>query len=223
MQPATCRGVGWRVIKLSHPSPFLDLPIVLRAMLGRVGEWRLRGLFDDVVMFLLHRRVSMAIAQMERMVARFAAGRLWRRPAGVVADAITPGTLSDAADSRTGGGRVWPGQFGWLVRLAGWQAVGYREQLRHLLQTPDIVALLAAAPQAGRVLRPICRMLAIEAALLRPGVVVVARVARTPSVRPARARPAPVDWGRIPLPRGVLAAARRQGYGRKRDIFGKTD
>jgi len=24
----------------------------------------------------------------------------------------------------------------------------------------------------------------------------------------------PIDWGRIPLPRGVLAAAKRQGFGK---------
>jgi hypothetical protein len=34
-------------------------------------------------------------------------------------------------------------------------------------------------------------------------------------VRVRTKRP-PVDWGRIPLPRGVLSAARRQGFGRVR-------
>ncbi len=31
-----------------------------------------------------------------------------------------------------------------------------------------MVALLRAAPQAGRLLRPLCRMLAVEAEVLRP-------------------------------------------------------
>ena len=82
-----------------------------------------------------------------------------------------------------------------------------------------MVALLLVSPQARRILRPLCRMLAVETSVLRPlppGVVaeVVAdkiAVARTKRVRPPR----PVaDWGRIPLPRGVLTAARRQGFGR---------
>jgi len=59
----------------------------------------------------------------------------------------------------------------------------------------------------------VCRMLAIETSLLRPGVVEpepVVRV-RKPRVRKPRV---PIGWGRIPLPRGVLSAARRQGFGR---------
>ncbi len=69
-----------------------------------------------------------------------------------------------------------------------------------------MVALLTAAPQAVRVLRPLCRMLAIETQVLRPGVEVVRRVA----VKRVRKPDVPVDWGRIPLPRGVLSAVRRE-------------
>ena len=79
-----------------------------------------------------------------------------------------------------------------------------------------MVALLEAAPQAARILRPVCRMLAIETSLLRPGVVVEAKplVAVTVAKKRVRKRRPPVDWGRIPLPRGVLSAARRQGFGK---------
>ena len=34
-------------------------------------------------------------------------------------------------------------------------------QLRHLLRDAEFAAFLAAAPQAGRLLRPLCRMLGI--------------------------------------------------------------
>jgi hypothetical protein len=82
-----------------------------------------------------------------------------------------------------------------------------------------MVALLVACPQAGRVLLPVCRMLAVETSLLRPGVAgavaSVAVVVAEEEVRKRVRKPrAPVDWGRIPLPRGVLSAARRQGYGK---------
>jgi hypothetical protein len=85
-----------------------------------------------------------------------------------------------------------------------------------------MVALLTACPQAVRILRPICRMMAIETSVLRPGVAVVVAPARLQAGAVARVRrkPAPLDFGRIPLPRGVMAAARRQGYGRRRDFFG---
>ena len=38
---------------------------------------------------------------------------------------------------------------------------------------PQMVALLTASDQAGRLLRPMCRMLGVDLALLRPGVAVV--------------------------------------------------
>jgi hypothetical protein len=84
-----------------------------------------------------------------------------------------------------------------------------------------MVALLVAAPQAARILRPLCRMLAVETAVLRPRVAGAAAdvdpVEIIPVVKKRVRRPrVPVDWGRIPLPKGVLAAARRQGFGKVR-------
>jgi hypothetical protein len=74
------------------------------------------------------------------------------------------------------------------------------------------VALLTAAPQAARVLRPLCRMLAVETSLLRPGEAPAVRPVATKKARKPRVK---VDWGRIPLPRGVLSAARRQGFAKR--------
>ena len=78
-----------------------------------------------------------------------------------------------------------------------------------------MVELLKAAPQAARILRPVCRMLAIETSLLRPGVVEPEPVMRVRKPRMRKPR-VPIDWGRIPLPRGVLSAARRAGFGKER-------
>ncbi len=75
-----------------------------------------------------------------------------------------------------------------------------------------MVALLIAAPQAVRILRPLCRMLAIETSVLRPGVVVVERPVRVKRVRTPRP---PVDLGRVPLPRGVISWARREGFAKR--------
>ena len=76
-----------------------------------------------------------------------------------------------------------------------------------------MVELLTAAPQAARILRPLCRMLQVDTAVLRPGVVVEPPVPKVAKVRVRKPR-AKVDWGRIPLPRGMMAAAKRQGYGK---------
>ena len=186
---------------------------MIRALRGAVGGWGLRGLLSQVLVLLLYRRLGRICGQMERLSQRFQAGRLWRRAAQAVA------VERCVADRR---GRVvasvrLPGRFGWLVRAAAWQAAGYGSQLRHILGQPEMVALLLAAPQAARILQPVCRMLAVETSLLRPGVVAAEAVALAvvPLVKKRVRKPrVPVDWGRIPLPRGVLAAARRQGFGK---------
>jgi hypothetical protein len=94
------------------------------------------------------------------------------------------------------------------VREVGWEAAGFGSQLRVLLETPEVVALLVASPEAGRVLRPLCRALAIETALLRPGAVVAAPVAVVKAKRVRKPRVA-LDLGRVPIPLGVMAAVRR--------------
>jgi hypothetical protein len=200
----------------ASPSPYLDLSVVIRALRGAVGGWGGRGLLSQVLVMLLYRRLGDICGKMERLAARFQAGRLWRRGpragAGgrVVADAV--------GGVRAAGSLRWPGRFGWLVRAAAYQAAGYGCQLRVILGQPEMVALLLAAP----ILRPVCRMLAVETSLLRPRVAgdVEPEVPApgeievpVPRVKVRRAREA-VDFGRIPLPRGVLAAARRQGFGK---------
>ena len=185
-------------------SPYLSLAAVLNALRGAVGGWGKRGLFNQVLMLLLYRRLGEICRKMERLAARFQAGRLWTR---------VPRAHVGMRRATKTGKRIWPGRFGWLVRAAAYQAAGYSCQLRHVLEQPEMVALLQAAPQAARILRPVCRMLAIETALLRPGMVVAEPVIRVrkPRVRKPRI---PIDFGRIPLPRGVLSAARRAGFGR---------
>ena len=54
-----------------------------------------------------------------------------------------------------------PSRRAWLIRLVQPMAV-YGTQLEVLLTHPDIQALIAATPQAGRILRPIFRMLGIH-------------------------------------------------------------
>ena len=199
----------------ASPSPFLNLSTVIRGLRGAVGGWGGRGLLSQVLVMLLYRRLGGICENMERLSQRFQAGRLRQVAARRV------GTERNAVDRRE---RVeasvrFPGRFGWLVRLASYHAAGYGCQLREILGQPEMVELLLAAPQAARVLRPLCRMLAVETSLLRPRAagaaveVVAAPVAPVVKVR-VRAPRKVVDWGRIPLPRGVLSAARRQGFGK---------
>jgi hypothetical protein len=48
----------------------------------------------------------------------------------------------------------------WLVKLFGWQVAGFGSQLEHMLRNDsEMAALIAAAPQLGRLIRPLCRAL----------------------------------------------------------------
>jgi hypothetical protein len=57
--------------------------------------------------------------------------------------------------------RLLPREFGWLIRFVPYEAACFGSQLQHQLSRPEMVALIEAAPQAGRILRPLCWMLAI--------------------------------------------------------------
>ena len=184
------------------PSPYQALPAVLRALRCEVGGWTVRKLLSEVLAWLLYRRLGAICGKIERLVARFQAGRLWLRK---------PGARVGVRAAAKTGARIWPGRFAWLVRAAGYQAAGYGCQLRYILEQPEMVELLKASPQAARILRPVCRMLAIETALLRPGVPVPEPALRVVKPR-VRKKREPIDFGRIPLPRGVLTAVRRRRF-----------
>ena len=90
----------------------------------------------------------------------------------------------------------FPGGFAWLVRRARETSV-YGSQLQALLSDPDIAPLLEAAPQAGRLLRPLCRMLgvrpgpALAPALVLPRRQRPQRPPRTKPTQPPDLRPRP--------------------------------
>lgn len=73
----------------------------------------------------------------------------------------------------------------WLAR-AGYHFRGYANQIQHLLHNdPELAAFLAAAPQAGRILRPLCRALGIAAP------VSIQRAAEPRAPRPRKPAPRP--------------------------------
>ncbi len=51
--------------------------------------------------------------------------------------------------------------FAWLVNILP-EATDYRAQVQALLAEPTIMAFLAEAPQAGKMLRPLCRLLGLH-------------------------------------------------------------
>ena len=178
---------------------FLRLSDVIRTLRSAVAAWGGRGDLAEALVLLVYRRLGEIGLRMARMAERFQAGRVWRRTGRA-------GRVAGSARGRAV--RVWPGRFGWLVREVGWEAAGFGAQLRAVLETEEMQALLQASPQAMRVLRPLCRALAIETQVLRPGVVVRVRGGSVGGGR-VRARRLVLDTGRVKVPRGVMSAVRR--------------
>jgi len=175
-----------------------NLRMILRGLLAALGMWRVRpGLAP-----MLYNRISATFGRIERMLVRFRAGRLWQVTHRVTAPRRQMCRKPEMA---------MPRRFGWLVVAGGYQAAGFGCQLQAVLITPEMSALLAASPQARRILRPLCRALAVEVPEVSQASRPVAAGERPKRVRKPRPKPEPF---RIPLPRGVLSAARRQGFGK---------
>ena len=182
----------------SVPEPIsAKLRTILLGLRAAIAAWRLEGMLAVA----LCNRIGQVAGRIERMLLRFRAGRL--RPV------TQPAALPRQPACRPPGIRM-PRKFGWLL-IAGKHHAGYfHAQLRDLLATPEMAELLAASPQAVRLLRPVCRALAVE--------LPATTAATKPSERPPRKRqprPKPEPF-RIPLPRGVLSWARREGFGKIR-------
>ena len=96
-------------------------------------------------------RVARMRTRLERLVALWRAGKLPPpRAARVRAVAPTPSGSKKP---------IFPTTRAWLSHKLGYEVVAFGSQLRHLLTDADCAAFLAAVPQAGRILRPLLRML----------------------------------------------------------------
>jgi hypothetical protein len=91
-----------------------------------------------VLLVALWGRIARMRTRLERLVA------LWR------------------AGTQAGARRVFPSKVAWLTRMLGYEVAAFGGQLRHLMTDAECVAFLAAVPQAGRILRPLLRMLSID-------------------------------------------------------------
>ena len=150
--------------------------LIIACLVALVSRRLLREPRLALLIVPLCTRLRRAARRFERLMARLAAGTpLKPHPSGAPTSA-SPGAPTSASP-RPGGPHqtVLPTGRGWLIRVLGYEAAGYASQLQALLAEPAAAELLAATPKAGRILRPLSRMLAIGAFTLRP--------------RPARAAP----------------------------------
>ena len=108
--------------------------------------------------------------------------RVMTRPGG----APTPASVPRPVRRTCGRQRVatLPRGRGWLVRELGYEAVAFGCQLEALLAEPAMQAALVALPGAGRVLRPLCRMLGVPVAAVKPVLPQVQAVPVPPGPKP---------------------------------------
>ena len=95
-------------------------------------------------------RVARMRTRLERLVALWRAGKL-PKPLGARVRAAT--------EKAAGARQVFPTARNWLSQRIGYEAAVFGSQLRHLLTEAECAAFVEACPQAGRILRPLLRML----------------------------------------------------------------
>ena len=116
--------------------------------------------------------------RLENLIARWHTNTLPKPQA----PRLRPARTQDAAES--GKPRLPRGR-AWLAIAADYHTRGRASQLNHLIESPDFTDFLAAAPQATRLLRPLCHILGIAPHLalpIRP---------RPPRIRPPHPAPQP--------------------------------
>ena len=113
-------------------------------------------------------------------MARVAANRPTRAPP---TGPHRPGAARPAPPLPTG--------HGWLIRALPNEAAAYASQLESLLAEPGVADLLAAHPTTSRILRPLGRMLGLDA--LAPKRIRPKRTPR-PEAPTAAAPRAPIPW-----------------------------
>jgi hypothetical protein len=134
------------------------------------------------LVMLLWTRLARLTARFDALVARLTAGH----PAAPARPRTRSASTAPARTAPAAALRL-PRSHTWLIRLLPGEAASYGCQLQALLADPAMAALLAAAPEAGRILRPLCRLLAITP----EGPLALPSAAGKPAPRPRPAKPAP--------------------------------
>ena len=134
----------------------------------------------------LHRRIGRMAARFERLFARWQAGTLPSQTGATPRPSRAGQTRPNRA-TRPPRDRL-PSRRLWLFHVAQPPAGIAQSHLRHWMAHPDLPAFLEAAPQAGRLLRPLCRLVGLDA---QPGVPTELNLPEPPPFRPSPPAPAP--------------------------------
>ena len=143
-------------------------------------------------------RLKRLVARFSALAAAVEAGRCAAAPC-IRAPERKPRPFAQQSEAPAQVAKLpWPQAYGWLLALAPElnTRIG-RAQIETLIADPALRALLAQAPQAGRILRPLCHMLRIE---LPECLRLPPRQRRTPRPAAEAAPGKPARVARPPLP-----------------------
>ena len=129
------------------------LAAALSGLRATVANHIARAWHLEPLLALIYHRLTRMALRLDRLTQRWQAGTLPRprhapRPAAEARPRLKVPPI------------YVPQGHAWLIRHVQ-PTAQYTPQLEHFLADPQTRALVAAAPQAGRLLRPLCRMLAI--------------------------------------------------------------
>jgi hypothetical protein len=132
-------------------------------------------------------RLRRTLCRLDRLAARWQRGRHHPRPRHP-----NSGRRSAPPPRAIHAGEAWlprrtPRGHAWLIRLHQ-PTAQLAPRIQLLLDDPETIALCAAAPQAGRLLRPLCRMFGLTPP---PGLALPRRVAAPAKPKPPRTPPPP--------------------------------
>jgi len=126
------------------------LSLILTDLKAAIAARAARDRTLTVLLVAVWGRIARMGTRLERLIA------LWRAGKQLPVRASRAGLVC----ARRNVTRVkFPTAPGWLRRRLGYEVAAFGSQLQHLLTEAECAEFLAAMPQAGRILRPLLRML----------------------------------------------------------------
>jgi hypothetical protein len=162
----------------------LNFSFILTGLQAAIAVVSARERHLTVLLVAVWGRIGRMRVRLERLIRLWRAGMLptpRARRAGVARGGVRAPSLVPTAPA-------------WLVAAVR-EAAGCGAQLEQMLTQDECVEFLAAVPQAGRILRPLCRMLGV-------GVKLAKRRKPRPIWTLPRAAPAPAPAGLVMGPGG---------------------
>jgi hypothetical protein len=161
------------VTDTAPPDPACRFALLIEGLQAAAAAEGDIGFVPLALISLIWRRLRRIAVGVAALFARFRAGTL--RAAAGAPRGPAPARAAPAAP-------VLPNRNAWLVPMVR-GTLQWGPELEALLADPEVAAVLAAAPQLRRILRPLCRMLGVkptQALALPP---------RPPPASPRRKRP----------------------------------